>query len=47
MRPIDAVERQRTELSRFLSPQVAELLSSTEGSSCSPATARLHLLLFL
>jgi class 3 adenylate cyclase/putative methionine-R-sulfoxide reductase with GAF domain len=30
-RLIDAVERQRTELSRFVSPQVAELLSSEEG----------------
>ena len=30
-RLIDAVERQRTELSRFLSPQVAELVSSPEG----------------
>ncbi|HEY2940049.1 MAG TPA: adenylate/guanylate cyclase domain-containing protein [Gaiellaceae bacterium] len=30
-RLIDAVERQRAELSRFLSPQVAELVSSEEG----------------
>lgn len=30
-RLIDAVERQRTELSRFLSPQVAELVSSPDG----------------
>jgi class 3 adenylate cyclase len=30
-RLIDAVERQRTELSRFVSPQVAELVSSKEG----------------
>lgn len=30
-RLIDAVERQRRELSRFLSPQVAELVSSDEG----------------
>jgi class 3 adenylate cyclase len=30
-RLLDAVERQRTELSRFVSPQVAELLSSEEG----------------
>jgi adenylate cyclase len=30
-RLIEAVERQRTELSRFLSPQVAELISSPEG----------------
>jgi class 3 adenylate cyclase len=30
-RLIEAVERQRTELSRFLSPQVAELISSSEG----------------
>jgi class 3 adenylate cyclase/putative methionine-R-sulfoxide reductase with GAF domain len=30
-RLIDAVERQRTELSRFVSPQVAELLSSDRG----------------
>jgi class 3 adenylate cyclase len=30
-RLIDAVERQRTELSRFVSPQVAELISSNEG----------------
>jgi class 3 adenylate cyclase/putative methionine-R-sulfoxide reductase with GAF domain len=30
-RLIDAVERQRTELARFVSPQVAELLSSGEG----------------
>ena len=28
---IEAVERQRTELSRFISPQVAELVSSEEG----------------
>lgn len=30
-RLLDAVERQRTELSRFVSPQVAELLSSADG----------------
>jgi class 3 adenylate cyclase len=30
-RLLDAVERQRTELSRFVSPQVAELISSREG----------------
>jgi class 3 adenylate cyclase/putative methionine-R-sulfoxide reductase with GAF domain len=30
-RLFDAVERQRTELSRFVSPQVAELISSREG----------------
>jgi len=30
-RLLDAVERQRTELSRFLSPQVAELISSPGG----------------
>jgi adenylate cyclase len=30
-RLIEAVERQRSELARFLSPQVAELISSTEG----------------
>ena len=30
-RLIDAVERQRTELSRFISPQVAELISSKDG----------------
>ena len=30
-RLLDAVERQRTELSRFVSPQVAELLSSEQG----------------
>jgi len=30
-RLIDAVERQRTELSRFVSPQVAELISSDDG----------------
>jgi class 3 adenylate cyclase len=30
-RLLDAVERQRTELSRFVSPQVAELVSSTDG----------------
>ena len=30
-RLIDAVERQRTELSRFVSPQVAELVSSEQG----------------
>jgi class 3 adenylate cyclase len=30
-RLLDAVERQRTELSRFVSPQVAELLSSDDG----------------
>jgi class 3 adenylate cyclase len=30
-RLLDAVERQRTELSRFVSPQVAELISSDDG----------------
>lgn len=30
-RLLDAVERQRTELSRFVSPQVADLLSSEQG----------------
>jgi class 3 adenylate cyclase/putative methionine-R-sulfoxide reductase with GAF domain len=30
-RLLDAVERQRTELARFVSPQVAELLSSNDG----------------
>jgi adenylate cyclase len=30
-RLLDAVERQRTELSRFVSPQVAELVSSPDG----------------
>jgi len=30
-RLLEAVERQRTELSRFVSPQVAELVSSTDG----------------
>ena len=30
-RLIEAVERQRTELSRFVSPQVAELISSKDG----------------
>jgi class 3 adenylate cyclase/putative methionine-R-sulfoxide reductase with GAF domain len=30
-RLIEAVERQRTELSRFVAPQVAELISSTDG----------------
>jgi adenylate cyclase len=30
-RLIEAVERQRTELARFVSPQVAELISSTHG----------------
>jgi class 3 adenylate cyclase/putative methionine-R-sulfoxide reductase with GAF domain len=30
-RLIDAVERQRTELARFVSPQVAELISSEQG----------------
>jgi class 3 adenylate cyclase/putative methionine-R-sulfoxide reductase with GAF domain len=30
-RLLEAVERQRTELSRFLSPQVAELISSRDG----------------
>jgi class 3 adenylate cyclase/putative methionine-R-sulfoxide reductase with GAF domain len=30
-RLLDAVERQRTELARYVSPQVAELLSSEEG----------------
>jgi adenylate cyclase len=30
-RLLDAVERQRTELSRFLSPQIAELVSSSDG----------------
>jgi class 3 adenylate cyclase len=31
VRLIEAVERQRTELARFVSPQVAELISSSEG----------------
>ena len=30
-RLMEAVERQRTELARFVSPQVAELISSREG----------------
>jgi class 3 adenylate cyclase len=30
-RLLDAVERQRTELARFISPQVAELITSAEG----------------
>jgi GAF domain-containing protein len=30
-RLIEAVERQRTELSRFVSPQVADLISSKDG----------------
>jgi GAF domain-containing protein len=30
-RLLDAVRRQRTELARFVSPQVAELISSSEG----------------
>ena len=30
-RLLDAVERQRTELARFISPQVAELISSSDG----------------
>jgi class 3 adenylate cyclase len=30
-RLIDAVERQRTELARFLSPQIAELITSADG----------------
>jgi GAF domain-containing protein len=30
-RLLEAVERQRTELSRFVSPQVADLISSEEG----------------
>ena len=30
-RMLDAIERQRTELARFLSPQVAELVSSADG----------------
>jgi class 3 adenylate cyclase len=30
-RLLDAVERQRTELSRFVSPQVAELITSSDG----------------
>lgn len=32
-RLIDAVERQRTELARYVSPQVAELVSSPEGDT--------------
>ena len=38
-RLLDTVERQRTELSRFLPPQVAALVSSGKGSGCSRATA--------
>jgi GAF domain-containing protein len=30
-RLLEAVERQRTELARFLSPQVAELITSSDG----------------
>jgi hypothetical protein len=38
-RLLDPVERQGTELSRFVSPQVAELLSNEQASSCWPDTA--------
>jgi two-component system, NtrC family, sensor kinase len=38
-RLIDAVERQRTELSRFLSPRIAELSPPPRASSFLPATA--------
>jgi len=40
-RLIEAVERQRTELSRFVSPQVAELITSEQGEQL---LAGLHLL---
>ena len=39
-RLIEAVERQRTELSRFVSPQVADLISSEEGNGSWRGTAR-------
>ena len=39
-RLIDAVERQRTELSRFVSPQVAELISSRDGERLLAGIAR-------
>ena len=38
-RLLDTVERQRTELSRFLSPQVAALISSKEGEQLLAGTA--------
>ena len=37
-RLLETVERQRTELSRFLSPQVAELISSEEGEQLLAGT---------
>ena len=43
-RLIDAVERQRTELSRFLSPQVAELVSSDAGEQLARRPPGVHLL---
>ena len=40
-RLIEAIERQRTELSRFVSPQVAALISSKDGDTPSWASLRL------
>ena len=42
-RLIEAVERQRTELARFVSPQVAELISSRGWRAAPGRTPRLHL----
>src|SRR5262249_37494536 len=41
-RLLEAVERQRTQLSRFLSPQVAELITSEGGPEPSRRSPRLH-----
>ena len=41
-RLLDAVERQRKELSRFLSPQVAELISSRGGRAAARRPPRVH-----
>jgi GAF domain-containing protein len=47
VRLIEAVERQRTELARFVSPQVAELISSSEGEKLLGRPPRVHLVSLL
>ena len=43
-RLLEAVERQRTELARFVSPQVADIISSQEGRAAARRAPRVHLL---
>ena len=46
-RLLDAVERQRTELSRFVSPQVSDLLSSERRQKAVGRTPGVHLVVLL